>query len=178
MGGRRREKHAPDLTTWTPPKQAKTRSPLTHSNRRPPPSMDTGPRAVRVYVPWMICAPRSIHGSPPTATAPGSASDDRMSHWRRSWWPCSRSSPSWSSGRSPRAPSASLRRVGMDASEARAKRVQVLSTVLPAVAAIATAWCSYQASRWTAEYRAASGHTNAHGSSSRSACGGRGRNRS
>jgi len=49
----------------------------------------------------------------------------------------------------------------VDASEARTKRVQLLSTVLLAVAAVATAWCSYQASRWTAEYRAASGHTNA-----------------
>jgi hypothetical protein len=26
---------------------------------------------------------------------------------------------------------------------------------------VTTAWCSYQAARWTAEYRAASGHTNA-----------------
>jgi hypothetical protein len=49
----------------------------------------------------------------------------------------------------------------MAGNDARAKRVQVLSTVLLAVAAVATAWCSYQASRWTAEYRAASGHTNA-----------------
>jgi hypothetical protein len=49
----------------------------------------------------------------------------------------------------------------MDTSEPRTRRVQVLSTVLLAVAAVATAWCSYQASRWTAEYRAASGHTNA-----------------
>lgn len=49
----------------------------------------------------------------------------------------------------------------MAASEVRTKRVQVLSTILLAVAAVATAWCSYQASRWTAEYRAASGRTNA-----------------
>ena len=49
----------------------------------------------------------------------------------------------------------------MEASEQRTKRVQVFSTVLLAVAAVATAWCSYQASRWTAEYRAASGRTNA-----------------
>ena len=49
----------------------------------------------------------------------------------------------------------------MEASDARTKRVQVFSTILLAVAAVATAWCSYQASRWTAEYRAASGHTNA-----------------
>jgi len=48
----------------------------------------------------------------------------------------------------------------MEASDARTKRVQVLSTILLAVAAVATAWCSYQASRWTAEYRAASGRTN------------------
>jgi hypothetical protein len=49
----------------------------------------------------------------------------------------------------------------MEASDARTRRVQVFSTVLLAVAAVATAWCSFQASRWTAEYRAASGHTNA-----------------
>jgi hypothetical protein len=49
----------------------------------------------------------------------------------------------------------------MEASDKRTKRVQLLSTVLLAVAAVTTAWCSYQASRWTAEYRAASGHTNA-----------------
>ena len=49
----------------------------------------------------------------------------------------------------------------MGASDARTKRVQVLSTILLAVAAVATAWCSYQAARWTAEYRAASGRTNA-----------------
>ena len=49
----------------------------------------------------------------------------------------------------------------MGASEARTKRVQLLSTILLAVAAVTTAWCSFQASRWTAEYRAASGHTNA-----------------
>ena len=45
----------------------------------------------------------------------------------------------------------------MEASDTRTKRVQVFSTSLLAVAAVATAWCSYQASRWTAEYRAASG---------------------
>jgi hypothetical protein len=44
----------------------------------------------------------------------------------------------------------------MDAGEARAKRVQLLSTVLLAVAAVATAWCRSQASGWIAEYRAAS----------------------
>jgi len=49
----------------------------------------------------------------------------------------------------------------MGTTEARANRVQLLSTILLAVAAVTTAWCSYQASRWTAEYRAASGHTNA-----------------
>jgi hypothetical protein len=47
------------------------------------------------------------------------------------------------------------------ASDAATKRVQLLSTILLAVAAVTTAWCSYQAARWTAEYRAASGHTNA-----------------
>src|SRR5262249_35919723 len=51
--------------------------------------------------------------------------------------------------------------VVMGTTEARANRVQLLSTILLAVAAGTTAWCSYQASRWTAEYRAASGHTNA-----------------
>jgi hypothetical protein len=49
----------------------------------------------------------------------------------------------------------------MEVSDARTKRVQTFSTILLAVAAVATAWCSFQASRWTAEYRAASGHTNA-----------------
>jgi hypothetical protein len=39
--------------------------------------------------------------------------------------------------------------------------VQLLSTILLAVAAVTTAWCSYQAARWTAENRAASGQTNA-----------------
>jgi hypothetical protein len=39
--------------------------------------------------------------------------------------------------------------------------VQLLSTILLTVAAVAIAWCSYQASRWTAEYRQASGRTNA-----------------
>jgi hypothetical protein len=38
--------------------------------------------------------------------------------------------------------------------------VQLLSTILLAVAAVAIAWCSWQASRWTAEYRQASGRTN------------------
>ena len=38
--------------------------------------------------------------------------------------------------------------------------MQLLSTILLALAAVATAWCSYQASRWTVEYRKASGHTN------------------
>jgi hypothetical protein len=49
----------------------------------------------------------------------------------------------------------------MGASEARSQRVQVFSTILLAVAAVTTAWCSFQAARWTAEYRAASGKTNA-----------------
>jgi hypothetical protein len=49
----------------------------------------------------------------------------------------------------------------MGTSHARTQRVQILSTILLAVAAVTTAWCSYQASRWTAEYRAASGRTNA-----------------
>jgi hypothetical protein len=45
--------------------------------------------------------------------------------------------------------------------EKRVNRVQLLSTILLACAAVATAWCSYQAARWTVEYRQASGHTNA-----------------
>jgi hypothetical protein len=48
----------------------------------------------------------------------------------------------------------------MDASEARTKRVQVMSTVLLAVAAVVTAWCSFQSSRWNAEYHLASGKSN------------------
>ena len=49
----------------------------------------------------------------------------------------------------------------MEPNESRMKRVQVFSVVLLAVAAVTTAWCSYQASRWTVEYRATSGRTNA-----------------
>lgn len=40
-------------------------------------------------------------------------------------------------------------------------RVELMSTLLLALAAVATAWSSYQSNRWTAEYRKASGHTNA-----------------
>jgi hypothetical protein len=40
-------------------------------------------------------------------------------------------------------------------------RVEVVSTVLLAVAAIATAWCSYQATRWNGEQAKASSRTNA-----------------
>jgi hypothetical protein len=40
-------------------------------------------------------------------------------------------------------------------------RVEVMATLLLALAAVATAWSSYQSNRWTAEYRRASGHTNA-----------------
>jgi hypothetical protein len=36
-----------------------------------------------------------------------------------------------------------------------------MATLLLALAAVATAWSSYQSNRWTAEYRKASGHTNA-----------------
>ena len=42
----------------------------------------------------------------------------------------------------------------------RQHRVDLLSTILLAVAAVAIAWCSFQASRWTAEFRATSGQTN------------------
>ncbi len=40
-------------------------------------------------------------------------------------------------------------------------RVEVGSTVLLAVAAVATAWCSYQATRWNGEQAVASARTNA-----------------
>jgi hypothetical protein len=40
-------------------------------------------------------------------------------------------------------------------------RVEVLATVLLAVAAVATAWSSYQATRWNGEQAKASGQTNA-----------------
>ena len=39
--------------------------------------------------------------------------------------------------------------------------LEVMSTLLLALAAVATAWSSYQSARWTAEYRDASGRTNA-----------------
>jgi hypothetical protein len=42
-----------------------------------------------------------------------------------------------------------------------ADRVEVASTVLLAVAAVATAWSSYQATRWNGEQAKASGRTNA-----------------
>src|SRR5262245_5608130 len=48
----------------------------------------------------------------------------------------------------------------MDPSERRTRRVLLVSTVLLSLAAVATAWSSYQAARWTAEYRKASGRTN------------------
>jgi hypothetical protein len=51
--------------------------------------------------------------------------------------------------------------MAVDATERRTRRVQLVSTILLACAAVATAWCSYQAARWTVEYRQASGHTNA-----------------
>jgi TRAP-type C4-dicarboxylate transport system permease small subunit len=35
--------------------------------------------------------------------------------------------------------------------ETRARRVELLATILLALAAVATAWCSYQASRWNGE---------------------------
>ena len=40
-------------------------------------------------------------------------------------------------------------------------RVEVVSTVLLACAAVATAWCSYQATRWNGEQTKASSRTNA-----------------
>lgn len=46
----------------------------------------------------------------------------------------------------------------MEAHERRQRRVQLFSTILLALAAVATAWSSYQAARWTAEYRKPSGH--------------------
>jgi hypothetical protein len=42
----------------------------------------------------------------------------------------------------------------------RATRVEVVATTLLALAAVATAWSGYQASRWNAEAQKASGHTN------------------
>jgi hypothetical protein len=44
--------------------------------------------------------------------------------------------------------------------DAHAGRLEVLATVLLAVAAVATAWCSYQATRWNGEQTKASGTTN------------------
>ena len=41
--------------------------------------------------------------------------------------------------------------------EKRRWRVELLSVILLALAAVATAWSSYQAARWTAEYRKPSG---------------------
>ena len=40
-------------------------------------------------------------------------------------------------------------------------RIELMSTLLLALAAVATAWSSYQSNRWSLEYRKASGHTNA-----------------
>jgi hypothetical protein len=48
----------------------------------------------------------------------------------------------------------------VSAPDKRSQRVQLFATILLACAAVATAWCSYQAARWTVEYRQASGHTN------------------
>jgi hypothetical protein len=42
----------------------------------------------------------------------------------------------------------------------RAARLEVVATVLLALAAVATAWSGYQASRWNGEAAKASGHTN------------------
>jgi hypothetical protein len=44
--------------------------------------------------------------------------------------------------------------------EKRHRRVEVLATILLAVAAVATAWSSYQASRWNGEQAKATGTTN------------------
>src|SRR5262245_10930844 len=41
-----------------------------------------------------------------------------------------------------------------------AERVELTSTVLLALAAVAIAWTSYQGNRWNVEYRIASGHCN------------------
>lgn len=46
-------------------------------------------------------------------------------------------------------------------SDRSGRRLEVLATVLLALAAVATAWSSYQSAGWTREYRQASGHTNA-----------------
>src|SRR5262245_23116578 len=41
-----------------------------------------------------------------------------------------------------------------------AERVELTSTVLLALAAVAIAWTIYHGNRWNVEYRIASGHTN------------------
>lgn len=50
-------------------------------------------------------------------------------------------------------------RMTSDSSRADA-RLEVVATVLLALAAVATAWSGYQASRWNAEANEATGHTN------------------
>jgi hypothetical protein len=50
----------------------------------------------------------------------------------------------------------------METHEKKQRRVELLSTILLALAAVAIAWSSYQAARWSSvEYRKASGRTNA-----------------
>jgi hypothetical protein len=46
-------------------------------------------------------------------------------------------------------------------SEAKRDRLEIVVTVLLALAAVATAWSSYQANRWNGEQAKQSGHTNA-----------------
>jgi len=48
----------------------------------------------------------------------------------------------------------------MERQDKRTHRVELLATVLLAVAALSTAWCSYQASRWNGEQAKQSGTTN------------------
>ena len=48
----------------------------------------------------------------------------------------------------------------MDAEQKRHRRVEVLATILLALAAVATAWSSYQASRWNGEQTKLTGTTN------------------
>jgi hypothetical protein len=48
-----------------------------------------------------------------------------------------------------------------NAQDRRERRVELASTILLAVAAVATAWCSYQASRWNGEQAKQGSKTNA-----------------
>lgn len=49
----------------------------------------------------------------------------------------------------------------MDAGPSTRDRIELMSTLLLALAAVATAWCSYQATRWNGEQARAASRTNA-----------------